>query len=447
MQVQDMTIGKPLKLILTFAIPIFIGNIFQQIYSIVDTIVVGYTLGDNAISAIGATASLYSLLINAAIGVNSGFSILITQAFGAHDSKRLKQSIAGTIVLNTGITFLLTLLSLAFMRPLLYFLNTPESIFTDSYHYIFILCAGLLATTYYNMFAGILRAVGNSRTPLYFLILGSVLNIALDLLLVAVFPLGIAGAAYATVISQLITAILCGFYMFRKYRNLLPDKADFQIPKSLLTGLLSTGLAMALMYCVVDLGSVIFQRAANALGEMYITAHTAARRLILIMMMPGQTIALANSTFVGQNWGADKPDRIQSAIKQISIAEIFCGLFSCSLLWVFGEFLVRFTTGTENIDIIQNAILSMRIHGLFYPALGILVCLRTSMQAMGYKTAPILSSIIELVMKILFAVWLIPHFGFIATCFTEPIIWVIMMMYLLISYLKLQKNWKKNRAV
>ena len=196
---QDMTLGNPLKLILTFAIPLFIGNVFQQLYAMVDAMVVGHFLGDTAIAAIGATSSLYALLFNFANGLNNGYGIIVSQKFGAKHERHLKQSIAGMLLLDLGITFAITVLSLIFLRPLMTFLNTPAEIFRQAYIYMFLICGGLVATMGYNMFATILRSVGNSRVPLYFLIFSSLLNVGLDLLLVAVIPMGVAGAAIATV--------------------------------------------------------------------------------------------------------------------------------------------------------------------------------------------------------------------------------------------------------
>lgn len=315
-RVSDMTQGEPVKLILAFAIPLFIGNIFQQIYSMVDTMVAGYFLGDSAIAAIGATSSLYSLLLNLAIGMNNGYAIVVTQCFGAHDEKRLRQSVAGMILLNAAVTLTVTLLSLAFLEQLMHFMNTPESIFSPAYQYIWIICAGMLATIAYNMFAGFMRAMGNSQTPLYFLIFSSALNIALDLLMVVVFQMGVAGAALATVVSQAVSAILSGFYVARHYRNIFPTREDFRVPKAMLGDLLTSGIAMGLMLCVVDLGSVIYQRANNDLGETIITAHTAVRKLFALTCQPLGGIATSVSTFVGQNWGAKQPERIRYAMKR-----------------------------------------------------------------------------------------------------------------------------------
>ena len=223
-RVRDMTQGSPIRLIIAFAIPLFIGNIFQQVYSMVDTMVVGYHLGDTGIAAIGATAALYSLLINFANGLNNGYGIIVTQRFGAHDWKKMRQAIAGMMILDAAICLSLTAVAVVFLRPLMVFLNTPDSVFDTAYTYIRIICLGIVTTIGYNMFASILRAMGNSRTPLYFLIFSSFLNIALDILFVAGFELGIAGAAAATVLAQAVSAILCGIYVLRNYAEYLPEQ-------------------------------------------------------------------------------------------------------------------------------------------------------------------------------------------------------------------------------
>lgn len=434
MKVKDMTEGNPIRLILLFAVPLFIGNIFQQVYSMVDTMIAGYNLGDSAIAAIGATSSLYALLINFASGMNTGYAIVVTQCFGAHNEDKLRKSIAGMMKLDAAAAMILTVMSLVFLKPLMRFMNIPESIFDGAYSYIAVICAGMAATICYNMFAGIMRAVGNSRTSLYFLILSSVLNMGMDLLFIVVLKMGIAGAALATVIAQTVSAVLCGIYVFRNYHSILPGCRDFHISRELFFELLSQGLAMGLMICVVDLGSVIFQRANNGLGETIISAHTASRRIISIMMQPLATIASASSTFVGQNWGAKKTDRIRSALKQVMGLETAWALFSCVLVYAFGEMLVWFTTGTTDVGIVDNAVMSLRWHFTFFPALGCLLAMRTAMQAMGRKAAPIASSCVELGMKMFSAAFLIPRLGFLGTSITEPFTWAIMLLFLTTAF-------------
>lgn len=440
MNVQDMTVGDPIKLILAFAIPLFIGNVFQQIYTMVDTMVVGHFIGDNAISAIGATSSLYGLMMSLATSMNSGYAIITTQAFGAHDEDRLRHAIAGTVVLNVIITCLVTVLSVIFLRPLLHFMNTPNGIFEEAYIYIFILCIGLFSTIGYNMFAGILRAVGNSRTPLYFLIVSSIGNVVLDLLFVAVFQMGVVGAALATVIAQTISALLSGVAILRGYPSMIPKKKDFYDSIKLWPELLSTGFAMALMLCVVNLGSLIFQRANNGLGETVIAAHAAAHKIINTVMQPLGTIASANSTFISQNWGAKKYDRIKTTLRKVMGLEVLWGVIACALVYMFGDFLIQMITGTEDMTIISNGVLAMKISLPFFPILGILLCLRTAMQSMGYKVAPVVSSCVELLMKGLGASLLIPAYGYLGTCVTEPLTWTLMTMFLVTAYIFQRKK-------
>ena len=437
---RDMTSGSVLRTILAFALPLFIGNIFQQVYSIVDTMIAGHYIGDTAIAAIGATTSLYNLIVNGAVALNMGYGIVVTRCFGAHEDRQMKQSIAGMLMLNAAAALLLTTLSLAFLKTLLRFMNTPESIFAQTYTYIGIIFAGMTATLAYNMFAAILRAVGNSRSPLYFLMISCTLNIVLDILLVAVIPMGVTGTALATVIAQSVSAILCGVYVLRCYRGLLPAREDFHIPAARLFDLLSTGAAMALMLCVVDLGSVVFQRANNLLGETIIAAWTATRRVMSLFMQVFSSIASANSTFVGQNFGAHRLDRIREAIRKVVCVMLCWALFAIAVIYLLGSPLVRFTTGTQNADIVANAVMSLRIHFAFFPALAVLLCLRMAMQAMGQKVVPVLSSCIELGMKLLSAAFVIPRLGFLGTSITEPVTWVLMMLFLLAAYLRRQNR-------
>ncbi len=439
--VRDMTKGSPLRLIIGFAVPLMIGNLFQQLYNVVDTTVVGHCLGDGAIAAIGATVSLYSLLINLAIDLNNGYGIVVTQRFGAHCRDEMRKAVAGMLVLNTASALLLTGFTLTFMKPLLRFMNTPAEIFDLAYAYIAVISAGIPVTIAYNMFAAILRAVGNSRMPLVFLVLSSLLNVALDILFVWGLRMGISGAGWATVLAQMVSALLSGAYVWRNYREYLPKRSDFCIPGKLLLTLFTTGFAMALTSCAVELGTVFFQRITNLLGQTLITAHSAARRLLLMFLQPVMSLSAANMTYVGQNWGARQPERIRPAIRLVMVMELIWCFASVVLMFLFGEAFILFTTGTENREVLENAVLSLRIHFSMFPVLGILFCLRNSMQAIGQKVIPVLSSCIELAMKLLAAFWLIPAHGFIGVCITEPVTWVLMTSFLGAAYLLLSKRW------
>ena len=431
----DMTEGNPVRLILAFAIPLFIGNIFQQVYSVVDTMVAGWVLGDSAIAAIGATGSLYGLIINLAWGLNSGFSVVITQSFGAKDRSRLRAAVAGAFVLDLALGAILTAFSLIFLRPLMGWMNTPGSIFDEAHAYMSVICAGMLATVVYNMFAGIMRSFGNSRTPLYVLIFSSLLNIVLDLAFVAGFGMGVGGAALATVISQAVSGLISGIYVFRQYRHLLPRREDFRLKPALLGELLSTGSAMAFMYSIVNLGTAVYQSAVNRLGETVIAAHTAGDRVTGILMGPCGTIMDASATFVGQNWGAKKIRRIRETLRKTMLMEILWGLIAAGIVFLFGRGIVHLMTGTDSAEMLRLAELTMLWSVPFFPVLGVLLVLRTAMQAMGQKIEPVVSSALELILKLAAALWMIPTFGYMGVCVNVPITWGIMTIYLGAVYL------------
>lgn len=431
----DMTVGNPIKIILRFAIPLFIGNIFQQVYSLVDTMIAGYNLGDGAIAAIGATSSIYALMIDFASGLNSGYGIVVARMFGAGDREGLKRSIAAMAVLDVVITVLLTVLSLWTIRPLMRALNVPDDVFLDAYLYISVILAGMPATILYNMFAGILRAAGNSRTPLYFLIISCAINLGMDTLFIVGLGWGVRGAAAATVIAESCSALFAGVYLFRRYRDILPQRRHFRPEGRLWREMTASGFAMAVMLCVVDIGSVAYQRAINALGETLIVAHTAARKLIGMFMMPLASIATAYSTFVSQNWGAGKRERVRQSLKNAMAMEIGWGVGSCVLMFVFGSFAVRLLTGTSDEAVIQNAVMSIQLHFLCFPALGVLLALRTALQAMGKKIVPVVSSGVELGIKVLAGFWLIPAWGYLCVCLTEPVIWTACMLFLIAVFI------------
>ena len=439
--IRDMTRGSILRHILVFAFPLLIGNLFQQLYNVVDTMAVGYRLGDRAIAAIGATVSLYSMIVNFACDLNNGYGIIVTQRFGAGDVRQMRKSVAGMMELNLAAGLLIPTLSLIFLRPLLSLMNTPADILDQSYAYISIICAGIPVTIAYNMFASILRAVGNSRTPLVFLIVSSLLNVALDILLVWGLDMGIGGAALATVLAQLTATLLSGAYVWKNYREYLPGKEDLRVPGKLIVTLLLSGVSLALMSVVVELGTVIFQSAANLLGEMYIAAHSSARRLLMMMIQPIISLSVANMTFIGQNWGAGKAERVRPAIRTTVFAEILWCVFAALVLFFFGGPLIRLTTGTTNPDVLHNGAKSLRINCVLFPVLGVLFCMRNTMQAMGHKIIPVLSSVIELIMKLLAVMLFIPKWGFIGVCITEPVTWVLMTLFLVLSFLILQKKW------
>lgn len=432
-----MTKGEPIWLILRFAIPLFIGTLFQQAYYFVDTMIVGQGLGSQAVAAMGVTASLYAVLIYFANGLNSGYGIVISRMFGAGDGEGIQKAAAAMILLDAAAALALTVLILPALKPLLHLLHTPEDIFSQAYTYIFVVFAGMAATIAYNMGAGFMRAVGNSTTPLYFLILSCGLNAGLDALFIFGMGMGVAGAALATVLAEAVSAVLCLIYICRNYTEYLPQKEDWRLKRDLIGEMLGTGLSMALMQSLFSLGSIILQKGINHLGTWIITAHTASGRISEMLMMPLSMIAAANAAFVGQNFGAGQYGRIRKTMRQIIGLELLWSLASVLIAYTAGAFCIRLLLGEPDAFILKNAVLNLKVCTLFFFPLGILLALRNALQPMGVKAPPVISSAMELLIKILFCVLWIPRLGYWGVVITEPVIWIICAAFLGVVYVRL----------
>ena len=438
--VRDMTQGSPIRLILVFYFPLLMGSLFGQLYNIVDTSVVGYFIGEHAFAAVGATSSMYILMTSVASSMNSGFAIITTQAFGAKDEEKLRQSVAGSFVLNGIVIFVLTLASTLLLRPLMRLLNTPYAIFEQAYIYMLTLLVGLVATMTNWMFMSILRAVGNSRTPLYFSIFSNVLNITLDIVFVVVFEFGVFGVAFATVISQALSAISCGFLIFKNYRFVFPTKEDFKKSVRLWKELFSSGVSLSMAFSVIHIGTVIFQGAINKLGENAISSYVASNKITSMAIDIILLLGTALATFVSQNYGAKQYDRIKYAIKLVTFMSITCAAVLSVLAYFFGSYLIRFIMGITNPQIIYNAWLNLVIVILGSIPLGILHSVRSGMEAMGQRLPSIASGILELSSKCAGALCIIPTLGYIGACITLPIMWIICATFFTITYLVKRKK-------
>lgn len=439
-RIMNMTSGDPLHLIIMFALPIFVGNLFQQLYNVSDIMIAGYNLGDEAVAAIGATSSIYSLILGMANGMNNGYAIIVARSFGAKDIEKLKNSVALMLVLNIVISFIFTIISMAVIRNILVAMNTPSDVLDQAYNYIVIILLGMPATIGYNMEAGLLRALGNSKTPLFFLIMSCSLNIVLDLLFIAVFHMGVGGAAIATVLAQLVSVILCFVHILRYFPELKLEKKNFNFTMDFVAEMFMTGLSMGLMNSVFAIGSVVLQSAINGLGTVVITAHTVARKIITLCMQPLGTLSTANATFASQNFGANQMERIKIGIKKTCLAGFVWSAFTLIVVNIFAGQLVSLFSGTKDTDVIKYAVLNLRINMPFYFPLGILFVLRTSLQGLGRKVAPLISSGIELVFK-LFATWvLVPIFGYTGASIAEPVTWLLCMLFLLQAFYKAMKT-------
>ena len=387
--------GPILRSIIAFAIPILISNIFQQLYNTADIMIVGRYLGPNALAGVGATAAIFELVIGFALGVGNGMGVIIARCFGAKDMDQLKHAVASTIMIGLGLSLIVSTIGHFGIYPLLEFLGTPAEIIDLSY---------------------------------------AIVNIILDLFFITQLHLGVQSAGLATIISQGLSAILCYFYIRKRANFLLPKRKHFTWDKELYLDLLGQGLAMGLMTSIVSIGTVTLQTSINALGATIISAQTSARRIMSFSMLPVSAIASSLTTFTSQNLGANRPHRIQRGIYLGSIVAIAWTIFIAITLFFASPTLNELISGSTDPELISNASLYNRISSSFYPVLAVLLVLRNSLQGLGQKITPLISSFIELFGKILFVIFIIPSTGYIGVIFCEPLIWVPMTIQLYYSY-------------
>lgn len=426
--------GNIFKSIVLFAIPILFSSLFQQLYNTMDTIIVGHTLGENALAAVGAVSPIYSLLMGFALGIGSGVSIVTARCFGAKNEDKVKSSVAAAIYIGIGVSLIMTVVSLLLLMPFLKLLNTPAEILDSAFGYASTIMLFMGVTFAYNMCSGILRAIGNSMMPLVFLMISSVLNIALDFFFILVLRMGVPGAALATVVSQAVSVLLCLIYILKRVPILLPSKQHFTFDKGLYSEMLTQGISMALMHCFVAAGSTILQAGINKLGALVIAGHTAAQKMFSLGMLPFSAMISATSTFVSQNYGARNIDRIRKGMKYSYLYNIAASIFITLIFWSVGPQLVRLISGSDEAVIIQNGTKYLYVLAPSYFILGLVNNTRSALQAIGSKVLPIFSSIIELIGKILFMKIFIPKFQYNAVIFCEPVIWCFMAAELLLAF-------------
>lgn len=419
---------------LRFTVPVFFSVLFQQLYNTIDTLIVGHTLGETALAAIGAAAPVYDLMIGFALGFGNGLSIVTARCFGAHDDKELKNSTAAAVVIGLLVVAVITCISQIIMLPLLRLLHTPAQIIDEACRYISIITMFTLVMFAYNLCAGILRAVGNSIMPLLFLVVSSFANIVLDYIFIAVLDRGLGGAAEATVIAQGISVVLCLIYIAKAERILVPQKENFKADIALYKEMTAQGLSMGFMSCFVSAGSVILQSGINGLGYLIIAAHTAARRLFQFCLIPFMAMHQTVNTFVSQNFGAIQPQRIRKAMKYSYMYTAAVTVVITIVIWAAAPYMIAWISGSRETVILQNGTLYLRVVAPCYFILGLLNNTRTALQAIGQKLLPVLSSIIELAGKIVFTALLIPEMQYMAVIICEPVIWCFMTAELLVSF-------------
>ena len=430
----DLMNGPIFKSLFIFMLPIFVSNLFQQLYNTVDTMIVGNVLGDTALAAIGSCGSIYELLVGFGIGIGNGLAIVAARSYGAQDHDLLKKTVAGSLVIGLVASLCITLAGVLGLHPLLLMLDTPAEILDDAYRYILTIDLGVLVMFAYNLCAGLLRAIGNSVMPLVFLLISSGLNVVLDLLFIARMGMGVQGAAVATVISQGVSVVLCILYIFLRVKILLPEKQHFRVGSHLYWELFSQSISMGLMSSIVSAGSVILQYGINGLGTLTIAGHTAARKLFSFTSMPLISMANAGSTFVSQNRGAAQPERVRKGMRTMYLCSVVIMAAEVVLMQLFARQLVQLISGSSAPLVLENGARYLMWNAPFYAVLGVLLCTRYALQSLGQKVLPLFSSVIELVGKVIFVLVFIPKFQYNAVILCEPIIWCFMAAYLVAVY-------------
>lgn len=439
---KDMTEGKPMKLILEFGLQLLFGLIFQQMYNMVDSIIVGKKLGVDALAAVGSTGSINFMILGFCIGVCNGFAIPVAQTFGAKDFNNLKKYITNGALMAVVFSAVMTVIVGIFTRQILIVMKTPESILDQAYSYIFIVFMGIPATYLYNMVSGILRSLGDSVTPVIFLIFSSVLNIILDLLLVS--PLGVSGAGYATVISQAVSGVICLFYMIKKYKSLEFKRADWKFSGGHALKLCGMGIPMGLQYSITAIGSVILQTAVNSMGEVIVAAVTAGSRISMMACCPFDAMGSTMATFGGQNVGAGKLDRVDRGLKDCVKLGVLYAVIAFGFMLVFGRKLALLFLDNPTEEIVAYIYQFVLANSAAYILLALVNIVRFMIQGLGFSTFAILAGVAEMAARTIAGFALVPLFGYIFVILASPLAWLFADVFLVPAYMHVMKKLRKQ---
>lgn len=437
---KDMMIGNPMKIILLFSIPVLLGNLFQQFYNMVDTVIVGQYLGEDALAAVGSTGCIMFLVLGFANGIAQGFGVMVSHAFGAKDFKRLQHYVALSLMLTAIVSAVLSVITVIGSRQLLLWLNTPENIVGLADSYIRVIFGGILCTMAYNVASGILRGIGDSKTPLYFLIFSSALNIVLDIFLIVVVKMGTAGAAYATVISQGVAAVLCFIVMFRKHDILRTSREDYYWDNQGILRMLSIGIPMALNYSITAIGTMILQSAVNVFGSSTVAAFTAASKVSSIATQTFPTLGTAMATYCGQNLGAGKYKRIYQGMRQAFYLCFVAAAIAALTCCCAGPFMLKWFISNPSTETMSAAMQYLYAISGFMIPLGWIFIYRNGLQGLDHGFIPMLSGVVELVSRFAVIAVAAKPCGYLGVCFADPAAWLVTGIMLLIAYLV----WKRQ---
>lgn len=433
---KDMTQGKPMKLILGFSIPLLFGYLFQQLYSMVDTIIVGRYLGVYKLAAVGATGSINFLIIGFCMGVCSGFAIPIAHKFGAGDETGLRKFVANSVWLSIAFAAVMTVLTVVFCRNILVLMKTPVNLIDDAYAYIVVIFIGIPVTYLYNLLSGIIRSMGDSKTPVIFLTLAAGLNVILDLVFIVNFHMGVAGAAWATVISQGVSGICCLIFMIKKFEILHLSKEEWKPDGHLMLTLCNMGVPMGLQYSITAIGSVILQSAINSLGEAAVAAVTAAGKIAMFIVCPFDAMGATMATYGGQNVGANRLERLGQGLKSCTILGAAYSAIAILLIWLFDKQMALLFLKAEDATpaILGDIHTFLMMNACFYFPLALVNIIRFLIQGMGFSRLAILAGVFEMIARAATAFGLVPVLGFLGVCLGNPMAWIFADIFLIPAY-------------
>lgn len=443
---RDLTNGSPMKLIIGFMLPLFLGMLFQQFYNMVDTAIVGQYLGVKALAGVGSTGSINFLVLGFVQGVCTGFAIPVAQMFGAKDHSAMRKYVGNTIWISAIFAVVLTTVTCLLCADILTWMNTPADCFNEAYNYIFVIFLGIPVTFLYNILSGIIRSVGDSKTPLYFLIISSLLNISLDLFMMIVLDMGVLGASLATVISQLVSGVLCLIYMIKRFEILHLSREEMRISRYYIGRLCGVGIPMGLQYSITAIGSILIQTAVNGLGSTYVAAVTAGSKVSQLLCCPFDAMGSTMATFGGQNIGAGKIGRVKRGLFDCSCLGVGYSIIGFLVILLFGRniamLFVNDTNGGSIEEILELAQRFLVLNGVFYIPLAFVNIVRFLIQGMGFSQIAIFAGVFEMVARGVVALALVPFLGFDAVCFANPAAWILADCFLIPLFFRCYKKMK-----
>lgn len=441
-QAKEMTSGASFPLILNFTLPLLLGNLLQQTYSLMDAAIVGKYLGINALASVGASTSVVFLILGFCTGCCSGFSIPVAQKFGARDYVTMRRFISVSLKISGVMSVALAIITSLLCAFILRTMQTPENIFDGAYIYLLITFIGIPSIFFYNLLSGIIRALGDSKTPFWFLLLSSVLNIILDLFCIIVLGWGVSGAAIATVFSQGVSSVLCYIYMNRKYEILKTTPSERRFRSDIARQLLGIGVPMGLQFSITAIGSIMLQSANNALGTACVAAFTAAMRIKMFFMCALDSLGIAMATYSGQNYGAGKPIRIWQGIKSSYVMMMVYVAAINIIIWCFAEKFALLFIDPSETEVIKDTALFLHINLSFFPLLGSLIILRYTIQGAGYTKLAMFSGVSEMIARIMVSLVVVPLFGYLGVCYGDPTAWLFANLFLTPAFIYVYRRLK-----